>query len=65
MRGLARFPAAALLAGVVFAPPAEGAPPPLLDQPAPAFRLRAVDGTTLSLGDLRGKLVVLHFGASW
>jgi cytochrome c biogenesis protein CcmG, thiol:disulfide interchange protein DsbE len=65
MRGLARFPVAAVLAVVLLAAPAEGAPPPLIDQPAPPFLLRGVDGTTLSLADLRGKLIVLHFGASW
>lgn len=65
MRGLARLLVATALAAMVLAPAAEGAPPSLLDQPAPAFRLRGVDGTTLSLGDLRGKVIVLHFGASW
>lgn len=38
---------------------------PMLGQPAPPFRLKDLDGKTLSLADLRGKLVVLHFGASW
>jgi hypothetical protein len=65
MRGIAPFPAAAALAAVLLAAPGEGAPPPLLDQPAPSFRLRGVDGATLSLGDLRGRFIVLHFGASW
>jgi hypothetical protein len=64
MRGRARFPAAAIAAALLAAP-GEGAPPPLLEKPAPPFALRGVDGKTLSLGDLRGKLVVLHFGASW
>jgi hypothetical protein len=65
MRDARRFPVAAAFAAALLAAPGEGSPPPLLDQPAPAFRLRGVDGATLSLGDLRGKLVVLHFGASW
>ena len=39
--------------------------PPLLGQPAPLFSLADIEGRTLSLGDLRGRLVVLHFGASW
>ncbi len=38
---------------------------PMLGQAAPAFRLKDLEGKTLSLADLRGKLVVLHFGASW
>jgi truncated hemoglobin YjbI len=63
--GLARFPVAAVFAALALAAPAEGAPPPLLGQPAPPFRLRGVDGAPLSLGDLRGRFVVLHFGASW
>jgi cytochrome oxidase Cu insertion factor (SCO1/SenC/PrrC family) len=65
MRGAARFLVAATLAAAFLATAGEGVPPPLLDRPAPTFRLRGVDGTTLSLGDLRGRLVVLHFGASW
>jgi cytochrome oxidase Cu insertion factor (SCO1/SenC/PrrC family) len=67
VRGLARVraPFAAAFAAALLAAPAGGAPPPLLDQPAPPFELRGVDGATLSLASLRGKLIVLHFGASW
>jgi len=65
MRGVLRFPVAAALAAALLAAPGEGAPPTLLEKSAPPFKLRGVDGATLSLGDLRGKLVVLHFGASW
>jgi cytochrome oxidase Cu insertion factor (SCO1/SenC/PrrC family) len=65
MRDTARFAAAAAVAAALLGAPADGAPPPLLEQPAPPFELRGVDGSTLSLADLRGKLVVLHFGASW
>jgi len=32
---------------------------------APGFSLPALDGATVSLADLRGKIVVLHFGAGW
>jgi hypothetical protein len=39
--------------------------PSLLGQPAPSFRLEDVGGRTLSLDDLRGRFVVVHFGASW
>ena len=38
---------------------------PMLGQSAPEFRLKDHAGKTLSLTALRGKLVVLHFGASW
>jgi len=38
----------------------------MLDRPAPPFRLTDVrSGKTVSLEDMRGRLVVLHFGASW
>lgn len=38
----------------------------MIGQPAPSFRLTDVlSGRTVSLEDLRGKTVVLHFGASW
>jgi cytochrome c biogenesis protein CcmG/thiol:disulfide interchange protein DsbE len=33
--------------------------------PAPDFRLRTFDGSELSLSDMRGKVVVLNFWASW
>lgn len=38
---------------------------PMLGEPAPAFRLADVRGDTLSLADLRGRYVVIHFGTSW
>jgi hypothetical protein len=41
-------------------------PQPMLGEPAPAFRLPDVrSGESLSLEDLGGRFVVLHFGASW
>jgi hypothetical protein len=43
----------------------EAAPQPMIGAAAPAFELRTVAGDTLSLADLKGKFVVLHFGASW
>jgi len=39
----------------------EYAPP----KPAPAFALHALDGTTQRLEDLRGKVVLLFFWATW
>jgi cytochrome c biogenesis protein CcmG/thiol:disulfide interchange protein DsbE len=38
---------------------------PLLGKPAPAFALRAFDGSTIDLASLRGKPVVVNFWASW
>ena len=38
---------------------------PWIGEPAPPFSLSTLDGNTLSLMDLKGKLVVLHFGAGW
>lgn len=32
---------------------------------APAFRLNALDGERVSLEQLRGQIVVIHFAASW
>jgi hypothetical protein len=38
----------------------------MLGRPAPAFRLTDVrSGQSVSLEDMRGRTVVLHFGASW
>lgn len=38
---------------------------PSAGQPAPDFRLTLLDGSTLSLADLRGQVVVLNIWASW
>jgi len=34
-------------------------------EPAPEFRLEGLDGATVSLADLGGKVVCLHFWATW
>lgn len=38
---------------------------PLLDQPAPDFRLTTTDGRSIALSDLRGRPVIVNFWASW
>jgi cytochrome c biogenesis protein CcmG/thiol:disulfide interchange protein DsbE len=40
-------------------------PSPLVGRPAAEFALRSFDGQPVSLGALRGKVVVLNFWASW
>ena len=35
------------------------------DGPAPAFAVETFDGQTIRLADLRGKVVVVNFWASW
>jgi peroxiredoxin len=40
-------------------------PPPAEGQPAPDFELTALDGTTITLSNLRGSVVVLDFWATW
>lgn len=41
------------------------ASPPLVGGPAPTFNLEAVDGQTVNMSDLKGRLVVLNFWATW
>lgn len=38
---------------------------PMMGEPAPPFDLPTLDGDQISLDDLRGRYVVLHFGAGW
>lgn len=40
-------------------------PSPLLGRPAPPFTLAAFDGGRVSLAEMRGRIVVLNFWASW
>jgi peroxiredoxin/protocatechuate 3,4-dioxygenase beta subunit len=39
--------------------------PPKVGDPAPAFEARTVDGRPLALADLRGKVVLIDFWATW
>ncbi|HSG98454.1 MAG TPA: hypothetical protein VLB27_00295 [candidate division Zixibacteria bacterium] len=54
--------AAILIAG--FAAPAL-AQQPMLGEPAPPIKLPTVRGDSLDLNSLRGKYIIMHFGASW
>lgn len=51
------------------APDPAGGPPqltsPLVGKPAPGFTLEDLTGRRVSLGDLKGKAVVLNFWATW
>jgi cytochrome oxidase Cu insertion factor (SCO1/SenC/PrrC family) len=44
---------------------AEQANHPMIGEEAPLFSLESLDGETVELEELRGKLVVIHFGAGW
>jgi len=37
----------------------------MINQPAPAFTLRDLDGSAVSLADLKGKTVIVDFWATW
>jgi cytochrome c biogenesis protein CcmG, thiol:disulfide interchange protein DsbE len=52
---------AALLAGCTPAPATQG----IEGQAAPDFSVTTLDGTTLSLAGLKGKIVVVNFWATW
>jgi len=62
-----------MLAGAVDAPAASlqqmmddfGVQQPGVKKPAPDFALPGLDGGQVRLSDLRGKLVLLHFWATW
>ncbi|HVS15894.1 MAG TPA: hypothetical protein VMV46_18375 [Thermoanaerobaculia bacterium] len=59
------FGAPLLLLALAQAPSPAVAAEPLIGAPAPAFDLPTLDGDRVALADLRGQLVVLHFGAGW
>ena len=55
----------ALVAAVVGAQDSGVSSHPMIGEAAPAFDLEEVSGGDLSLEALKGRYVVLHFGASW
>jgi len=38
---------------------------PRTGEPAPQFRLQSLDGGAVGLADLRGKVILVHFWATW
>lgn len=52
-----------LFAGTAGAGPVDDHP--MIGETAPEFHLPTTDGDSLTMESLRGKYVVLHFGASW
>jgi len=46
-------------------PTATPAPAPVVGAPAPDFALTALDGSTVTLSDLQGKVIILNFWATW
>src|SRR4029450_297611 len=61
---LAALPIVGLLAYGFHTDP-RAIPSPLVGRPAPTFELTTFDGKAVRLESLRGKVVVLHFCASW
>ena len=37
----------------------------MINQPAPVFALKDLEGKTVSLADLKGKVVIVDFWATW
>jgi len=54
-----------LLLGYGFRTDPRDIPSPLIGKPAAPFRLQTFEGAPISLGALRGQVVVLNFWASW
>jgi cytochrome c biogenesis protein CcmG, thiol:disulfide interchange protein DsbE len=54
-----------LLLGYGFRTDPREIPSPLIGKPAAPFSLRTFDGEEISLGALRGRVVVVNFWASW
>lgn len=67
-QGIMKTPLAvsvAILSILYFLTPASGADFQLRGQPSPDFFLKDLGGESVSLGSLRGKVVVLSFWATW
>lgn len=56
---------AALVAPSAMAAPSTKPPKPAINSPATAFTITTFDGQRVSLDDLKGKVVVLNYWATW
>ena len=45
--------------------PADATPAPLPDRPAPDFTLPTLDGTTVTLSELKGQVALINVWATW
>jgi peroxiredoxin len=63
--GLLLFRAPTLPGSGVLAASETAVPAPVVGAPAPDFTLLTVDGESLRLSDLRGKVVAVNFWATW
>ncbi len=57
--------ASAALAGAILARPVGAAKGPAIGEPAPPFTLPDLEGRPVSLASFRGRVVILHFWATW
>jgi hypothetical protein len=51
--------------GLILAATAGAAPPTRVGENAPPFTAVDLAGKPMALGELRGKIVVIHFATSW
>src|SRR3990172_3010778 len=63
--GLLLFRAPTSAGSGVLAASEAAVPAPVVGAPAPDFTLQTVDGESLRLSDLRGKVVAVNFWATW
>ena len=57
--------AAALMLGLIDIGVAQAATKPVVGEMAPDFELTLIDGSKVSLAELKGQVVVLNFWATW
>ena len=57
--------AAALMLGLIDIGVAQAAPKPVVGEMAPDFELTLIDGSKVSLAELKGQVVLLNFWATW
>lgn len=65
MKKLLRVATPLLMLTIAWTPALLAMDHPMLGQEAPAFSLPTLAGDEVTSTDLRGKYIVLHFGAGW